>query len=306
MRIKKFECHHCGAPKVNPYTNPYIVCDYCGFMIDVDYAAGLQVWNHSEEHTNEYVQMKKQFEINAAKYLKEKNRDAYWQEYYNYWDFYYVHYPEYLPPSIPKGEKYKLFIKAAADMAANTMTYPYSTEKSDTYNEAYAGLLSYEKDGKKFAEYDSFLKMIKAYLDLQEQGFRIVYDNPVYEIMNEVFPEKIQLKMKLSQIAQVWIPYLEEKNADDFLERYQLKQEYVEIEEPQRYQVVCEDCKKDLLVPAGALVCICEHCRHQNILKKTIHCHDCGIENELPEDWTHTIHCIACGTQLRVVQPLFG
>ena len=124
--------------------------------------------------------------------------------------------------------------------------------------------------------------------------------------MNEVFPEKFQMKMKLSQIAQVWLPYLEKQNADDFLERYQLKQEYVDVEEPQRYHVICEDCKKELMVPAGALVCICEYCHHQNILKKTAHCHNCGFENQLPENWNNMIACSSCGTQLRVVQPLFG
>jgi DNA-directed RNA polymerase subunit RPC12/RpoP len=305
MRIKKFDCHHCGAPKVTPYKNPYIVCDYCGYMIDVDYAAGLEVWNHSAEHTAQYLQRKTQYETNSKKYLAEKNKEAYWQENYDFWDFYYTHYPEYLPPSVPKGEKYKLFIQSAADMAADTMNFT-STEKADAYNDAYKGLVYYQRDGRNFISFDTFLKMIAAYLEYQGQGFRIVYDNPKYEIMNEVMPEKFQLKMKLSQIAQVWVPYLEEKDADAFLNMYSLKQEYVEMEEPMRHEIVCDDCKKELSVPKGALVCICEHCRHQNILKKLVHCHDCGYENELPKNWNNMIACKSCGTQLRVVQPLFS
>ncbi len=305
MRIKKFTCYHCGAPKVNHYENPYIVCDYCGFMIDVDYAAGLQVWNHSAEHTNKYLEMKRNFETNSAKYLKQKNKEAYWQEQYNYWDFYYIHYPEYLPPSVPKGEKYKLFIKAAADMAVEAMSNS-SSQRSDNYNKAYQSLVYYQKGNKNFVNYISFLLMMQAYLELQEQGFRIVYDNPAYKIMNELLPEKFQLKMKLSQIAQTWIPYLEDKEADDFLEKYDLKQEYADIEEPQRYQIICEDCKSELLVPKGALVCICRHCRHQNILKKTANCLNCGFENELPQNWNNIITCSACNTQFRVVLPLFG
>lgn len=304
LRIKKFGCDHCGAPKVTPYKNPYVVCDYCGFMIDVDYAAGLEVWNHSAEHTAQYVHRKAQYETNSKKYLAEKNKDAYWQEAHDFWDFYYTHYPEYLPPSIPKGEKYRLFIQAAADMMADSMDFT-STEKNDAYNAAYAGLVYYQRDGKNYISLETFMTMIAAYLELQSQGFRIVYDNPKYEIMDEVMPEKFQLKMKLSQIAQVWVPYLEEHNADAFLNRYGLKQEYVEMEEPMKYDIVCEDCKKELSVPKGALVCICEHCRHLNILKKLVHCHDCGYENELPKNWSNMIACKSCGTQLRVVQPLF-
>lgn len=306
MKVKKFTCHKCGAPKVNPYKNPYIVCDYCGHMIDVDYAAGLQVWNHSEEHTNQYMQKKVVFESNSAKYLQQKNRKAYWQEQYNYWDYYYQHYPEYLPPSIPKGEKYNLFIKAAADMMADSVFNPQSTEKSDAYNMAYASLEYYQKDGKNLVTYASFIKMMDAYIVLLEDGFRITYDNPEYAIFNEVLPEEFQSKMKLSQIAQIWIPYLEEQYADAFLEKHQLKHEYIEIDEPQRVNIICEDCKKDILIPSGALKCICENCRHENILKKTVNCRNCGRENEIPSEWKLTIDCNSCGTELRIVQPLFG
>jgi hypothetical protein len=305
MRVKKFTCHHCGAPKVKPYENPYVVCDYCAHMVDIDYAAGLKVWNHSEEHTAKYTQMKMKFETDIAKYLEQKNKEAYWKAYYNYWDFYYKHYPEYLPPTVPKGEKYELFLKAAADMAANTMHFP-NREKSDAYNKAYTELAYYQKDGQNFVEYTSFIKMIHAYLDLQEQGLRIVYDDDQYKIMHELIPEKFQLKMKLSQIAQVWIPYLEKKDGDKFLRQFNLKEEYVEITEPLTEIISCDDCKQEIQIVKGAIICICEHCRHENILKKTTNCHSCGFENELPEDWNNMINCKSCETQLRVVIPLFS
>ncbi len=305
MRVKKFDCHHCGAPKVNTYKNPYVVCDYCGVMIDVDFAAGLQVWNHSEEHTAEYMSFKQKFIANSNYYNQINDRKSYWKEQYNFWNFYYTHYPEYLPPTVPKGEKYELFIQAAADMATDAMSV-FSNPQTDAYNHAYANIKYYEKNGKRYVEYSSFLKMMDTYNAMQEKAFRAIYDNPKYIIMHEVLPEKFHLKMKLSQIAQVWLPYLEENNADDFLIRYKLKQEYIDIEEPQRFQIVCGNCKKDLSVPKGALVYICDSCHHPNVLKKTVHCQNCGFENLLPDKWEKTISCNSCGTQLRVVQPLFG
>jgi hypothetical protein len=306
MRIKKFDCHQCGAPKVTAYKNPYIVCDYCGYMIDVDYSVGLEVWNHSEEHTFEYLQKKAIFESDSAKYLNNKDKAAYWKTNFDFWDFYYKHFPEYLPPTVSKGKKYDAFIKAAADMAADTINSDISPAKYDAYMDATKSLFYYQKDGQNFVDYAAFLKMIHTYLEVQTQGFRIVYDNPEYEIMNEVMPEKFQLKMKLSQIAQVWIPYLEDFNADAFLNEFHLKQEYVEMEDPILKQYNCEDCKEELSIPDGALKCICMKCRHENILKKAVHCHDCGYENELPANWDKMISCKSCGTQLRVVQPLFG
>lgn len=305
MRVKKFTCHHCGAPKVNPYKNPYIVCDYCSHMVDVDYTAGLQVWNHSEEHTAKYTAKKQKFEKNSARYLKEKNKKAYWQEQYDYWDFYYTHYPEYLPPSVPKGEKYALFIKAAADMAVEAMDAD-DTKMADQYTKAYSGLEYYQKNGQSYVTYESFIKMIKAYLATQEQAFRTVYDNPAYAIMHEVLPEKFQLKMKLSQIAQVWSPYLEKQHADKFLKAYHLEHEYVEIQDPVREAINCSDCKQEIQVPKGALVAICEHCRTHNTIRKVTHCHSCGFKNEIPENWKNVFDCKSCNTELRVIEPLFG
>lgn len=306
MRVKKFDCHQCGAPKVSAVKNPYVVCDYCGYMIDVDYAVGLEVWKESLNHTAQYIQRKVQFETKTKKYLAENNKEAYWQETYDFWDYYYTHYPQYLPPTVSKGEKYKLFIQSAADMAADTMGTDEVQAQSEAYKKANAELQYYKRDEKMYVNYAAFSKMIAAYLDFQSKSFRIVYDNPKYAIMHEVMPEQFQLKMKLSQIAQVWIPYLEEKDADAFLTQYKLKQEYVEIGEPVLQTVVCEDCKKELSVPEGALVCVCEHCRQENILKKVANCHDCGYENELPKDWKQMIKCGSCGSQLRVVQPLFS
>jgi hypothetical protein len=124
--------------------------------------------------------------------------------------------------------------------------------------------------------------------------------------MNKFSPKKFQLRIRLSQIIQTWLPYLEEKNADDFLKRFHLKQEYVETEAPQIYKITCEECNTKLLAPAGAILCICDKCRHQNILKKTSHCQNCGTENEFPQNLDKMTTCKTCGTQLRVVQPIFG
>lgn len=305
MLIKKFTCSHCGAPKVNPYKNPYVVCDYCGFMIDVDYFAGLEVWNHSQVHTEKYLEMKEKFEANSAKYLKQKKEKEYWNEQYNYWDFYYQHFPEYLPPTVAPGEKYQLFIKAAADMALEAM-HKTTSPKSEKYTLAYQNLEYYQENNKSYVRYTLFRKMISAYLELQQESFRTIYDNPDYKIMHELLPEKFHLKMKLSQIAQIWVPYLKEKEADDFLESCGLKYEYVESREPKRFEILCESCGKENQAPVGALVCICKYCGQHQVLKKIVACQSCGYENVLPDNWEHHITCQACNTQLRVVQPLFG
>jgi hypothetical protein len=51
MKIKKFSCYQCGAPKINPYLSPYIICDFCGSFTDIDFAVGLEAWNKDPKRT---------------------------------------------------------------------------------------------------------------------------------------------------------------------------------------------------------------------------------------------------------------
>jgi hypothetical protein len=144
MCKKKFVCHHYSAPMVILYKNPFVVFDYCGIMIGTNCFTGLQVWNHSEEHTNQNKLTQQGFLTNSAKYLKENNKVAYWKETCNFWDFCYTYFPEYLTPSFPKDEKYKLFIKSEADMATATInTRPNS--KSEAHNIANKSIIYYQK-----------------------------------------------------------------------------------------------------------------------------------------------------------------
>jgi len=306
MKVKKFTCHQCGAPKITPYKNPYIICDFCGNMIDVDYTAGIEVWNKSAEHTNEYQRKKLIFEANSSQYALNKNEEAYRKEQYAYWDFYYKHYPEYLPPSIPKGEKYELFLQACVDITADSVFNPPPPDKANKYNEAYAGLEYYNTENGNFVTYDSFIKMIRAYIEYRDESFKSLYSNPKYAIYHELMPEQFQSKMNLSQIAQIWVPYLQPDDADRFLEEFKLKQEFTDVQEPLYDKMPCEDCKKELKILKGAIKCICEHCRYENVIRKTVNCKNCGVENNLPENWKISIDCNSCGTELRVVQPLFG
>lgn len=310
MRIKKFVCSQCGAPKVKPYKGSYVVCDFCGTMMDVDYYAGLEVYWHSAEHKKEFEDMRQVSQANSAKYLAEKNRDAYLKEQFNYWDFYFTHFPEYLPPTVPKGEKYKQYVQAMVDMVDEGIfdtiaeRPEYLIIQEQLIIKAF-GNIEASKEKTAYYDYDLFLKMVEAYMNYIGQKYRRMYDDPKYSIMTEVLPYEFQLKSTLSGMAQTWIPALKEEYIDDFLGKYKLIHEYVEVDEPLQYEVICVDCKKDLLVPKGALVCICEHCRHQNILLKTLHCPNCGIENNLPESWKTMIDCNSCGTELRVVNPSY-
>jgi hypothetical protein len=107
MKIKKFSCYQCGAPKINPYLSPYIVCDFCGSFTDIDFAVGLDAWNKDPKRTEKYSKAKVSIEQQLAQLLGKGDKENYQKVQYDYWDLYYKIYPEYLPPSINTDDKYK-------------------------------------------------------------------------------------------------------------------------------------------------------------------------------------------------------
>ena len=77
MKIKKFSCSQCGAPKINPYTLPYIICDFCGAFTDIDFSVGMEAWNKDPKRTNKYNQAKIHFENKLAEQLGKNDKAAY-------------------------------------------------------------------------------------------------------------------------------------------------------------------------------------------------------------------------------------
>ena len=98
MKIKKFTCINCGAPKINEYTEPYIMCDYCGSFTDIDYTLGLNFWTAAPEKTQKYMREKIDYTMKLEEAFKKGDKNKYRNLQYAYWDDYYKFYPEYVPP----------------------------------------------------------------------------------------------------------------------------------------------------------------------------------------------------------------
>lgn len=304
MRIKKFNCNHCGAPKVNTYTSPWIVCDYCFHLVDVDYAASNAAWTADEVKMKEMDEAKEELDRVCSEYREQKNTEAYRKAQYQYHFKFYQAFPTLLTPTISKGPKLNAFIEAIANAETETM-YWRQQGVYKPMHEAYAALLYYYKDGNEYIEYDSFMRYFAEVRKIQERIFRVQYDNPAHRIFHEAVPEEFQRKMRISEMAQKYVPVLEQPHADDFLKQCGLLHEFVDLPDPVRENITCGGCKKQILVARGAVRCICEDCRHENILRTSVNCHSCGSEHELKPEWKNIFDCTNCKTEVRVVIPVY-
>lgn len=306
MKIKKFTCIYCGSPKVNEYKSPYIMCDYCGSFTDIDYTLGLDTWNESPERTQKYVQ-KKFFYINEIdKALKKNDKVKYKQVQISYWDFYYKTYPAYLPPSVDTEEKYNAYIELCGESSTEYGFDPKWQDYGKEQEKLQHGLTYYTKNGETKVGAEGFFRLAEFFIDMTKEGMRVFYSDPKYALMNDVFPEQVHLKMKLSMFVQVWLPYLKDDEQKKLLDMSGFSMQYVDIERPEGSEGECKHCKAAIYIPEGSFKVYCEKCRKTTKVQQSFKCMSCGAENSVPEYPAKPIDCEFCGVENRLIQRLFG
>lgn len=307
MKVKKFTCINCGAPKVNEYTEPYIMCDYCGSFTDIDYTLGLNFWTAAPEKTQKYQREKYNYESKLADALRKGDKDKYKSLQYAYWDDYYKFYPEYIPPTIDNDDKYKKYLEVCADSTTN-----YSFDPAWKGREKELALtqqkLSYiaAKDGSAKVTTESFFPMAEYYIDYIKDSMKDFYENPEYAIMYDLLPPAVHLKMKISMFVQIWLPYLSPDDADKFLSMTGFTLQYVELDKPEGDKGNCEHCSAEIFIPEGSYKVYCEKCHKTTHVKTKFKCMSCGADNDVPENPGKPIDCAFCGVENRLIQPLFG
>lgn len=300
MKIKKFTCLQCGAPKINPYFSPYIVCDYCGTFTDVDFAVGVQDWNKDPKRSEKYAKEKVLFEQKSEALLKKGDKENYIKVQYAYWDLYYKYYPEYLPPSISSDEKYKQYIDVCA---VSAMEYAFDdswAKRAETQTKLQQAITYKFENGKSLVDVEAFFKLSDFFLQYIEDTFQDFYSK--HAIMYELIPPETNKKMKLSLFVQAWIPLLPEKDAAKLLEQTHFTNEFTDAVQVVGGKQACQFCQQDLFVPKGSFKIYCEHCHKINPLKTTFNCTSCGNENSVPDNPGKPIKCISCGTENRLIQ----
>ncbi|RPI17987.1 MAG: hypothetical protein EHM58_07120 [Ignavibacteriae bacterium] len=306
MRIKKFTCINCGAPKVNEYKSPYIMCDYCGSFTDIDFSIGMDTWNQSAVTTISY-QFNKLEMANKMQYAMQAGDKAKYSTLQReYWDYYYRTYPAYLPPSIDTAMKYKLYLDVCADSSTN---YAFDTSNNEKQVKlaAMQQAVTYNYiNGQHKVQPEPFFRMAEFFIETMKDSFKDFYNNPKYEIMNDLLPEKVHLKMKVSMFVQAWLPYLTDDDAKRFLKMTGFSLEYVEMETPPGEKGKCEHCSAEVFIPAGSYRVYCEACRKTTRVQTTFKCMSCSAQNDVPEFPSKPIDCAYCGVENRLIKPLFG
>ncbi len=305
MKIKKFSCYQCGAPKINPYFSPYIICDFCGSFTDIDFAVGLEAWNKDPKRTEKYSKAKVSIEQQLAQLVGKGDKENYQKVQYDYWDLYYKVYPEYLPPSINTDEKYKLYLEVCAISSMEYAFDPSWTKKAGEQTLLQQGISFYSMDGKNYADSAAFFKLADFFIGYTKDSFKDFYGNPQYSIMHELLPPEVHLKMKLSMFVQAWLPYLTSEDEKKLLTLTNFSAEYTEVLQNNGEEKACQFCSHAIFVPKGSYKVYCEHCHKTNTIKTVFNCTSCGNENSVPENPGKPVNCSSCGTENRLIQGWF-
>lgn len=306
MRVKKFRCIQCGGPKVNPYTTPYIMCDFCGSFTDIDFTIGIETWNENTATTVGYQFKKIELMTRSQNALARGNRDEYYRLQHEYWDFYYRSFPAYLPPTIDSPEKYALYLEICAVSSVESGFDPrwqnYATEQQRLQN----AVQYFQIGNARKAESSSFFTLANFFISMTKEAMREFYENPRYTAMHELLPESLHIKMRTSMFVQAWLPYLTDEDADKLLKLLHFSNEYVEIERPLGQTVECHSCKTAIFAPEGSYRVFCEKCRRTTQIRTEFFCMSCGSPNVVPDNPAKPIDCSRCGVANRLIRAHFG
>lgn len=302
MRVKKFRCMQCGGPKINSYTTPYIVCDFCGTLTDIDFAIGVETWEQDKGTTLRYQTQKGDLMSRSQAALGRGDRDGYYHLQREYWDIYYRAFPAYLPPTIDTDEKYAVYLEVCAVSSVES--------GFDPKWQKYAAHQQLLQSGVKFvqakAETDTFFALADFFVSITREGMRTFYENPRYAVMHRLLPEQVHFKMKTSMFVQAWMPYLTDEDGARLLKMLSFSNEYENIERPDGDTVECSSCRAGLFAPAGSYRVFCEKCRRSVAVKSRFYCMSCGSPNEVPDYLGEPIDCRQCGIANRLIMPFFG
>lgn len=306
MRVKKFRCIQCGGPKLNPYTTPYVVCDFCGSLTDIDFTNGMEKWNESLPRTLNYQFQKMSLMSRCQAALSIGDQRSYFALQKEYWDLYYRSFPDYLPPSIDTDQKYAIYIEICALSSTESAFDPKWHDHAASQAKLQAAVTFSEVGGRKLAESVSFFRLADLFISITQEGMRSFYQDARFGRMHEFLPEPVHLKMKTSMFVQAWIPYLTDADAGKLLRKLGFSNEYVEIEPPKGKTIDCVNCNTSIFAPEGSFRVFCEQCRRVTIVRSEFFCLSCGAQNAVPDDVSKPANCSNCGIANRLINPQFG
>ncbi len=298
MKITKFNCPTCGAAKVNPYNGPYVCCDYCGGLTDIDAVIWCKT-NNIPKRLNNFEELHHRIVAKTRKAIQENNRELYFRSQQEYFNNYYNIYPEFIPPTIAKGESFKSFLKALAEWATDLQFEPGLKSKKKR---------SFEDSKRKFetredAHYDYtvfFMKMMEDHSNYLKAEITARTSHSKYEFLNNIYPEGFEYKTKMAIFAQPYFVDMNDAQIKHYLKKFNFEYEFVDIVATQGNKINCIACESSITLAPGAFRCICENCFEMNVILRNINCGNCGIENILPERWSNIINCAGCNTEIRV------
>ena len=304
MLVKKFVCDACGAPKINEYFTPYIVCDYCGGFVDIDLTLFHNQYTQDQAKTDKFIDLEDKFFAEFDEAIHDLDKNKFFRLKYKYRDLYLKTFPAHISPLIDTADKYELYLNIYARIETGVAFDETSVKKSVTLSQLQKELTYYVVDEMPKVEPVSFFKLAEYYIRDSKESVQKVFNSPDGEALNNLFPQPIFLKVVLSKFTQIWLPYLQENEAERLLKMTGFRHDFIELEKPNGEELSCEHCKEMVFAPEGSYKVYCENCNKTSRVKTVFHCMNCGSENKVPENPAKPVNCAHCGTENRLIQGL--
>jgi DNA-directed RNA polymerase subunit RPC12/RpoP len=281
-RIKRTVCRACGAPKQLPPKTGWVYCDRCGTLADWDFRTACEGGSALPGPAYEAIAARLAPQLDAARAAGDYNRCLTLQR--DLFTSWVEHCPKAVPPRAGEPEYRAAYVDYLAHAAAATDLDGEWQMLAIVVRGAMKGIMFEGDPRRQRVKGAGFWPLYEAVRRQTERGMRVYEEAGVLERHPDAAPADLQLQLTWSVFAQGWLPFLQDADAAQLLEKTGLGGDYIELPDVRTGTRHCGGCGGEITIVEGAQRVVCEACGHRvEVGVDEIPCGQCGGMISFPE-----------------------
>jgi LSD1 subclass zinc finger protein len=298
-RIKRTQCHNCGAPKQLPPKTGWVYCDCCGSLIDWDFRKACEGGSALPGPAYEVIARRVGPQLDAARVAKDAARALTLErELYQCWV---EACPKAVPPRCGETSYRAAYVEYLAKANAATDMDTEFQLLGTAVAGATKGIRFEGNPLKPKVRGAAFWPLYNAVKQQLARGAVVYEESGVYALHPDEAPPDLQQRLSWSMFVQGWVPMLEDVDADKLLAETGLSGEYDELPDIHATTRHCGGCGGEIQVVPGATCVVCEACGHKvDVGTAEIKCVQCAGLISFPHG-AERVKCPFCEAMVRRV-----
>ncbi len=295
IQVRNVRCPTCGAPKLTPARSAYVYCDFCGQLMDWDFARA----NAAKQAPGpRYEAMLAALAPQLAAAHAAGDPHALAHLHRQIFDQHMTECPASYSPRLGDPAYRAALLERTVHAQVIRELDPACRAADQAVSAAVQALVWVQRGGPR-ARPDTFWAMYEAIVAADTVTQAAVRARPSGVADPDDTPPELTARMRDSIVVQAWSRYLDDDVVPQLLARTGLRAEYDTVASPPLVACPCTHCGASREVPHGAVRTICEDCGWTVQLGTPAFCGYCGARIVFPVG-TEIVSCAHCKAEARL------